>query len=104
MPTTHASPRSSFTSGGPRRSVCGLNQPPEMRKSGRIVFRAGYQQGMVRRGYGAIKHLTTEQLRAILRVIPKENLRDRLLINLMYLHGLRRGEAANLTLDCFQDD
>lgn len=57
---------------------------------------------MVRRGHGAIKHLTKEQLRAILRVIPKENLRDRLLINLMYLHGLRRGEAAILTLDCFQ--
>ena len=58
---------------------------------------------MGRRGHGAIKHLTKEQLRALLRAVPKQNLRDRLLINLMYLCGLRRGEAAMLTLDCFQN-
>jgi integrase/recombinase XerD len=58
---------------------------------------------MGRRGHGVIKHLTKEQLRAVLRAIPKEKIRDRLLINLMYLHGLRRGEAAILTVDCFQN-
>jgi integrase/recombinase XerD len=59
---------------------------------------------MVRRGgRGTIKYLTKEQLRAVFRSISKENLRDRLLFNLMYLHGLRRGEAAILTLDSFRD-
>ncbi len=48
-----------------------------------------------------VKHLAKEQLQAFFRAIPRENIRDRLLFNLMYLHALRRGEAAILTLDDF---
>lgn len=46
-----------------------------------------------------IKFLTKEQYRAFIRAIPKRNIRDRLLFNLMYLHALRRGEAARLRLE-----
>jgi integrase/recombinase XerD len=51
-----------------------------------------------------VKHLAKEQLQAFFGAIPRENIRDRLLFNLMYLHALRRGEAAILTLDDFWED
>ena len=49
-----------------------------------------------------VKWLSKEELRRFFQAIPRENIRDRLLFNLMYLHGLRRGEAALLTLDRVQ--
>lgn len=52
---------------------------------------------------GTIKYLTKEQLRSLFCAIPRENIRDRLLFNFMYLHGLRRGEAAILSLDGLRD-
>lgn len=77
-----------------------------MRKSGRIALSIG-NYGMAKRPAKrssprrTVKHLTKEQLRTFFRVIPRENIRDRLLFNVMYLHGLRRGEAAILTLTSF---
>lgn len=77
-----------------------------MRKSGRIALSIGnYGMGKRRttqRLGRTIKHLTKEQLRAFFRAIPRENIRDRLLFNVMYLHALRRGEASILTLDSFE--
>lgn len=57
---------------------------------------------MAQRSSRTIKHLTKEQLRAFFRAIPRENIRDRLLFNVMYLHALRRGEASILILDSFE--
>jgi integrase len=76
---------------------------PEMRKSGKIALSAGNHGMGWRETRGTIKYLTKEQLRALFRAIPKDNIRDRLLFNLMYLHGLRRGEAAILSLDGLRD-
>jgi integrase len=70
-----------------------------MRKSGRIATSLGHYGTGRRVTRGIIKYLTKEQLRAVFRAIPKDNIRDRLLFNLMYLYGLRRGEAAILTLE-----
>jgi len=84
-----------------------LTERPEMGKSGRITrSRKSYgkgRRGTRRRSADSIKFLTKEQFRALLRAIPKENIRDRLLVNLMYLHALRRREAALLRVDDFAD-
>jgi len=97
-----------FTERAETRMLKASSQLPEMRKSGRISLSTGnYGMGKrrtTRRSGRTIKHLTKEQLRAFFRAIPRENIRDRLLFNIMYLHALRRGEAAILTLDSFQDD
>ncbi|MGZ5455128.1 MAG: tyrosine-type recombinase/integrase [Thermoanaerobaculia bacterium] len=104
-PTIQSAP-SGFTSRSRRRTVRGVNQLPKMRKSGKIALSTGiYGMGMrptKRSSSRTIKHLTKEQLRAFFRAIPRENIRDRLLFNVMYLHALRRGEAAILMLDSFE--
>src|ERR1700741_737135 len=104
--TTIQSTPSDFTRRRCRRTVGRPNQLPKMRKSGRIALSTGnYGMGKrraTRRSSRTIKHLTKEQLRDFFRAIPRENIRDRLLFNVMYLHALRRGEAAILTLDSFQ--
>ena len=51
-----------------------------------------------------VKWLTKEQVVRFFQAIPAENIRDRLLFRLMYFYGLRRGEAARLTLDRIRGD
>ncbi|HEX8151557.1 MAG TPA: tyrosine-type recombinase/integrase [Thermoanaerobaculia bacterium] len=46
-----------------------------------------------------VPYLTREEVERFFRAIPQRNVRDRLLFDLIYRHGLRRGEAAHLTLD-----
>lgn len=46
-----------------------------------------------------VSYLTREEVEQFFRAIPQGKIRDRLLFDLIYRHGLRRGEAAQLTLD-----
>lgn len=48
-------------------------------------------------------YLTREEVERFFRAIPAANLRDRLLFDLIYRHGLRRREAAQLKLADVQD-
>jgi integrase len=52
-----------------------------------------------RREQEAVKYLTKQEVERFFHAIPKENVRDLLLFDLIYRHGLRRSEAALLTLD-----
>lgn len=52
-----------------------------------------------RREQEAVKYLTKQEVERFFRAIPKRNVRDVLLFDLIYRHGLRRSEAALLTLD-----
>ena len=47
-------------------------------------------------------YLTREEVERFFRAIPTANVRDRALFDLIYRHGLRRREAAQLTLDDVQ--
>jgi integrase len=49
-----------------------------------------------------LPYLTREEVERFFRAIPVENIRDRTLFDLVYRHGLRRGEASRLTLDDVQ--
>ena len=49
------------------------------------------------------KYLTRDEVERFFRAIPRENIRDRALFDLIYRHGLRRREAAQLTLDDVRD-
>jgi site-specific recombinase XerD len=49
-------------------------------------------------------YLTREEVERFFRAIPQANLRDRALFDLIYRHGLRRREAAELTLDDVQGE
>jgi len=53
--------------------------------------------------HGQVKYLTKDEVARFFRAIPKPNVRDRLLFNLMYLHGLRRGEVAIITMEAVRD-
>lgn len=55
-----------------------------------------------RREQEATKYLTKQEVERFFRAIPKNNVRDVLLFDLIYRHGLRRIEAARLTLDDVQ--
>ena len=46
-----------------------------------------------------IKHLTVEEVRRLLRIIPRAKIRDRLLFDLIYHYGLRRTEACLLQIE-----
>lgn len=48
-----------------------------------------------------VKYVSVESVRRILRAIPRTNLRDRLLFDLIYHYGLRRGEAVQIELSDF---
>jgi site-specific recombinase XerD len=48
-------------------------------------------------------YLTREEVEGFFNAIPAANLRDRLLFDLIYRHGLRRREAAQLKLEDVQD-
>jgi len=48
-------------------------------------------------------YLTREEVEGFFNAIPTTNLRDRLLFDLIYRHGLRRREAAQLKLEDVQD-
>lgn len=50
-----------------------------------------------------IKYLTKDEVERFFRAIPKHAIRDLLLFDLVYRHGLRRSEAALLTLDDVRD-
>jgi Phage integrase family len=50
-----------------------------------------------------IKYLTKDEVERFFRAIPKNRIRDVLLFDLAYRHGLRRSEAARLTLDDLRD-
>jgi len=52
-----------------------------------------------RNGELQIKYLEKEGVCRLFRAIPADNLRDRLLFDLIYRHGLRRTEAAMLRKD-----
>ncbi len=52
----------------------------------------------------AIKYLTKDEVERLFRVIPKQNVRDVLLFDLVYRYGLRRSEASRLTLNDVRDD
>jgi site-specific recombinase XerD len=69
-----------------------------MRKSVRIAGRdrMEYERCPAQR---PIAYLTREEAERFFRSIPQGNLRDRLLFDLIYRHGLRRGESGLLTLD-----
>lgn len=48
---------------------------------------------------GVVGYLTKEEVERFFRMIPRKNLRDLLLFELIYRHALRRGEAALLRRD-----
>lgn len=48
-----------------------------------------------------VKHLSLREVRTLFRVIPAENLRDRLLFHLIYRYALRRSEACRIQLKDF---
>jgi len=50
-----------------------------------------------------IKYLTKDEVERFFRAIPKNRVRDVLLFDLVYRHGLRRSEAARLALDDLRD-
>lgn len=77
-----------------------------MRKSYKMRFRGHRKASVRRRPEGGrprsqypIKWLSREEVERFFAQIPKENTRDLLLFDLMYRHGLRRGEAALMELD-----
>lgn len=74
-----------------------------MGKSGNIALSRGNQLRMRRSGQGVVKYLTKDEVARFFRAIPRRSVRDRLLFNLMYLHGLRRGEVAILTVEAVRD-
>ncbi len=51
-----------------------------------------------------IKFLSREQVEQFFAQIPKENTRDLLLFDLIYRHGLRRGEAVLMELGDIRED
>ena len=51
-----------------------------------------------------VKHLSVVQVERLFAVIPEGNVRDLLLFDLTYRHGLRRGEAALIELDDVQGE
>ena len=50
-----------------------------------------------------ITYLSKDEIEGFFRAIPTENLRDRLLFDLIYRHGLRRQEAAYLRIECIRE-
>jgi integrase len=88
-----------------------------MRKSANIGFRAKHKPRNQRlraprrhrktrrpAAQQPVKFLTREQVETFFAQIPAENVRDLLLFDLMYRHGLRRGEAALIELGDLRDD
>jgi site-specific recombinase XerD len=51
-----------------------------------------------------VKYLTTAETEAFFGAVPEEKIRDRLMFDLIYRHGLRRSEAALLRLESIQGD
>jgi len=51
-----------------------------------------------------VKYLTTAETEALFRAIPDDRIRDRLMLDLIYRHGLRRSEAAFLRVENAQED
>src|SRR6476469_4826872 len=77
-----------------------------MRESAKVASRATRHGGMAQRlsDDEAIKYLTKDEVERLFRVIPKRNVRDVLLFDLVYRYGLRRSEASRLTLNDVRDD
>jgi site-specific recombinase XerD len=48
-----------------------------------------------------VKYLSVESVRRLFREIPRDNLRDRLLFDLIYHYGLRRTEACRISVADF---
>lgn len=90
------------------RSTSLLSPPPERmnsRKNVRIGVRVGTSHAPThrRRDQEPIKYLTKDEVERFFRAIPKNAIRDVLLFDLVYRHGLRRSEAAFITLDDVRD-
>jgi site-specific recombinase XerD len=51
-----------------------------------------------------LTYLSKDEVERFFRAIPRVNVRDRLLFELMYRHGLRRAEAARLRLEDISND
>ena len=88
-----------------------LNQLPKMGKSHRIAVHARKTASVPRRqrrcrppSQYPVKWLSREEVEQFFAHIPKENVRDLLLFDLIYRHGLRRGEAALLELADIRGD
>lgn len=69
-----------------------------MWKSVRILIRDWMADGRTP-AQRPIPYLTRDEVEQFFCAIPRGNIRDRLLFDLIYRHGLRRGEATRLTLD-----
>jgi integrase len=74
-----------------------------MRKAAESRFRREITGWSGEKHEGPSSTVRRNKLRSLFCAIPRENIRDRLLFNFMYLHGLRRGEAAILSLDGLRD-
>jgi integrase len=109
------------------RTACAANVPPsiaffslplELMKTGissKIVVHAKRKRPSPRRRRRAarprrpreqrpVKHFTKEQVERLFAFIPEDNIRDVLLFDLTYRHGLRRGEVALIELADVQGD
>jgi type 1 fimbriae regulatory protein FimB len=78
-----------------------------MGKNSRIRIRAKRKPHAARHrplSQRPIKFLSRDQVEQFFVQIPATNVRDLLLFDLMYRHGLRRGEAALLEIDDVQGD
>jgi type 1 fimbriae regulatory protein FimB len=75
------------------------------RKNVRIASRVETSHRTARRHreHEAVKYLTKQEVERFFQAIPRRNVRDVLLFDLIYRHGLRRSEAALLTLDDLRD-
>lgn len=83
---------------GGRRLRGVFPQRTQMWKSVRIAIR-DWMANERTPAQAPVLYLTRQEVERFFHAIPQPNLRDRLLFDLTYRHGLRRGEAAQLTLD-----
>src|SRR5436190_24200259 len=85
-----------------RRVLNPSPQPAQMRETVRVTVHDEMPED--RSAAQPFSYLTREEVERFFRGIPQANLRDRTLFDLIYRHGLRRREAAQLTLDDVQGE
>ena len=87
-----------FTHRRSGRRLKAVPQRTQMWKSVRIAAR-DWMANERTPAQAPVPYLTRDEVERFFHAIPQSNPRDRLLFDLIYRHGLRRGEAAQLTLD-----